>query len=345
MYFGCGYNIAWPRDTSAAVTCRNLSKLLLPSSLKGQNPQASFESWDGWGAGRVFRRGSRKSLARRRRRLAAPPIGRSDVCSDLCIVVSALTICRAGERIEVPAAGRQDHRSSPRRSPAPMAAETRTRRQWGAHRRNWGSRGSSRGRRHPHGIGPNGQGLSWRPWQASPWWATKLDTANCDWIVGLPRHRSDDAWCPRRSAPGGLVILGNRDKVPFIRACWPDDNLLAEPVNAVGPDDRKLLLVSVRSLGEGSPGSLIHPLVLGRLFVVPETVLLDQGSQLEYGISAEMRRSLDLPIVCRALARHPGPPKKNVGLLERIQDQLIVLEHGGGGAVPICGCARPPPRE
>ena len=207
--------IAWPRDTSAAVTCRNLSKLLLPSSLKGQNPQASFESWDGWGAGRVFRRGSRKSLVRRRRRLAAPPIGRSDVCSDLCIVVSALTICRAGERIEVPAAGRQDHRSSPRRSPAPMAAETRTRRQWGAHRRNWGSRGSSRGRRHPHGIGPSGQGLSWRPWQASPWWATELDTANYDWIVGLPRHRSDNAWCPRGSAPGGLVILGNRDKLNF----------------------------------------------------------------------------------------------------------------------------------
>src|ERR1035438_9450121 len=53
--------IAWPRDTSAAVTCRNLSKLLLPSSLNGQNPQASFESWDGWGAGRVFRQIGRAS--------------------------------------------------------------------------------------------------------------------------------------------------------------------------------------------------------------------------------------------------------------------------------------------
>src|ERR1022692_3004062 len=169
----------------------------------------------------------------------------------------------------------------------------------------------------------------------------------------MPRYLDSISWrfvtstmTPARFhsfGPAGLMTTSR--EVPFIRACWPDDNLLAEPVNAVGPDDRKLLLVSVRSLGEGSPGSLIHPLVLGRLFVVPEPVLLDQGSQLEYGISAEMRRSLDLPIVCRALARHPGPPKKNVGLLERIQDQLIVLEHGGGGAVPICGCARPPPRE
>jgi hypothetical protein len=135
----------------------------------------------------------------------------------------------------------------------------------------------------------------------------------------------------------------NSRQVPFIWAHRPDDDLLTEPVNAVRTDDAKLLLVAARPFGERPSRGFIHALTIRRLLVLPEPALGDQGSQPEDGIVAKLRRRPDFPIELRTFARHPGPPEKDVGPLERVQDQLQVLELCGIGALRVGGFGRAHP--
>ena len=86
----------------------------------------------------------------------------------------------------------------------------------------------------------------------------------------------------------GLVALGHVDhdpgQVPLARAGRADDDLLAEPVDPLDPNDPKLLLVPAGPFGEGLHGGGIHALVVGRLFFLPEIALLDQRGELVDGV-------------------------------------------------------------
>ncbi len=138
-----------------------------------------------------------------------------------------------------------------------------------------------------------------------------------------------------------LRLMARRDvdhhprQVPLVRTRWPNDDLLGKPVQPVRPDDAELLVVVARALGKGRYRGQLRPLVVGRLLILPEAALVDQGRQPVGGIVAKLWRP-DLPVVGRPLARHPRPPEEDVRLVKGVQDQLVVLQvdRGIGARVP-----------
>ena len=88
------------------------------------------------------------------------------------------------------------------------------------------------------------------------------------------------------------------------------------------------MLVAARPFDKGAFGRPAHALVIGGLLVVPQPFLFLQGGQPEDRVGAELWRRADLPIHHGALHHHMAPPQEDVGPVERVQDQLVILEAG-----------------
>src|SRR5208283_3562462 len=73
--------------------------------------------------------------------------------------------------------------------------------------------------------------------------------------------------------------------------------------------------------------------MFGRLLIIPKAALFDEGRHPVDWILAKLRGCPDAPIIIRTVASYFGPPKKNIGPLQRIQDKLIVVRLYGFAAV------------
>ena len=137
-----------------------------------------------------------------------------------------------------------------------------------------------------------------------------------------------------RGSPGVLSHAALCDvghdphQVPLAGAGGPDDDLLAQPVHAIGPDDPEFVLIAASPSGDGGIRNAVHLLMVRGKLVVPEPTLVGKGGEAVDGVVPELGRRAYHPVVPSRLfgAGNPGPPQEHIGSVQRVQDQLVILE-------------------
>jgi hypothetical protein len=117
-------------------------------------------------------------------------------------------------------------------------------------------------------------------------------------------------------------------RIPLARPGGPYDDLLAQPMDTVGADDPEFVLIAPDPSSERLLRPPVHLLVVRGELVLPQPTLAHKGGQPVDWVVPELGRGAENPVEpARLLGRRDlRPPQQDVGPVERVQDQLVVLK-------------------